>query len=325
MILFVTTAAHRYTLRSLVGGTFGAEVPECDAVSYEQLFAATTLPTATYVFTDFDRLFPWEVMIAAEMYRRLRDRAMRCLNDPARVMGRFELLRALHDRGYNPFDAYRADERPRPRRFPVFLRGENDHVAPRPALLRDQPELERALERRRAAGIPLHGLLVVEFAGEPIAPGVWRKFGTFRTGEAMSVSHAVVTDRWVVKGVAPAGLLTAAMLREELAVVTTNVHAARLRTAFEIAGIEWGRADHATFAGREIVYEINTNPTMRPFVPVGSPERDEALLRSRRRMAGHLHAIDTPPGPAIALDVGPQLERYRTAMRRLGGTALPRP
>ncbi|MCC7276138.1 MAG: hypothetical protein IT561_25955 [Alphaproteobacteria bacterium] len=324
MILFVTTAPHRYTVRSLIHRTFGAEVPDCDVVCYEQLFAATTLPTATYIFTDCDRLFPWEVMIAAEMFRRLRDRGLRCLNDPARVMGRFELLRTLHECGYNPFDVYRADARPRPRRFPVFLRGEDDHVPPRPALIADQPRLDRALETRRASGIPLRGLLVVEFAGEPVAPGLWRKFATFRAGDAVSTHRPLVGDGWVVKG-STSAVPPEAIARENLAAITDNIHAPRLRVAFEIAGIEWGRADHATYRGREIVYEINTNPSIRPFVPEGSPTHDAAIRRSRERLAGHLHAIDTAPGPAIALDAGPLLARYRADMRRGGGTVLPRP
>ena len=42
-------------------------------------------------------------------------------------MSRVELLRSLNAAGINPFDVMRADEQPRPRTFPVFLRFEMDH------------------------------------------------------------------------------------------------------------------------------------------------------------------------------------------------------
>ena len=42
-------------------------------------------------------------------------------------MSRVELLRSLNAAGINPFDVMRADESPRPTRFPVFLRFEMDH------------------------------------------------------------------------------------------------------------------------------------------------------------------------------------------------------
>ncbi|MGE0718057.1 MAG: hypothetical protein AB7P02_21600 [Alphaproteobacteria bacterium] len=324
MILFVTTAAHRYTVNSLVDRTFGADVPHCAVVAYEELFAAATIPTATWIFTDLDRLFPWEVAIAGEIFRWMRGRGLRCLNDPARAMGRFELLRSLHRTGFNPFDVHRGDERPQPRRFPVFVRNEADHVAPRPALLHGQAQLDGALARLQGAGVPLRGLLVVEYAGEEIAPGMWRKFATFRAGDGISVSHAYVADSWLVKLPTP-GLATEAHHREELAAVAANRPAGRLGEAFAIAGIEWGRADHAVSGGRDIVFEINVNPNVPAMPAEPSPIRRESLLLGRRRLARHLHDIDTPGGPALPFAVGPRLARWRGAMARDRGAFLPRP
>ncbi|MCC7272485.1 MAG: hypothetical protein IT561_07445 [Alphaproteobacteria bacterium] len=324
MILFVTTAAHRYAVGCLVDGTFGAALPRCAVVDYESLFRAVTLPTATYIFADIERLQPWELAIAAELYRGLAAQGVRCLNDPARVMARFELLRTLHRRGINPFDAYRADEAPQPRRFPVFLRNEGDHATARTALLRDQGELDAALARLRRSGISPRGLLVMEFAAEPIAPGIWRKFGTFRTADAYSVDHAVIENRWLVK-YGTIGLATDPLFRHEQEAVTGNVYAEAVRPAFEVAGIEWGRADHATVAGREVVYEINTNPHIRALSPQTSPIRDETLLRARRRLADHLHAIDAPPGGAIPVELGPQRAGYRRALGGKDPGVAPRP
>ncbi|MGE0718058.1 MAG: hypothetical protein AB7P02_21605 [Alphaproteobacteria bacterium] len=324
MILFVTTAHHTYAVASLVRRTFGVAVPHCAVVAYEELFAATTLPTATVVFTDFDRLFPWEVRIAAEIFAGLRARGVRCLNDPARTMVRFELLRTLHDLGFNPFDVYRADERPRPRRFPVFIRNEADHIAPRPLLIESQDRLDRALEALRGAGNPLRGLMVVEYAGEEIGPGMWRKFTTFRIGEGVVTSHGYIAGHWMVKTPTP-GLAGEAHDHEELGLVASDALVPRLRRAFEIAGVDWGRADHATFTGREIVFEINVNPDVPALKPRESAIADRSVLHARRRIADHLHAIDTEGGPAVRLEAGPRLGRWRDAIRRADTNALPRP
>ncbi|MGE0725873.1 MAG: hypothetical protein AB7O45_15970, partial [Alphaproteobacteria bacterium] len=249
MIVFLTTATHRYTVKLLVEDELGAPVPRCRAVSYDTLFRARRAPRATYVFTDLDRLRPWELRVAAVFYRTLRQEGQRVLNDPAGAMQRLELLRTLHDRGINPFTAYPADALPRPARFPVFLRDEDSHLIAWDELLPDQAALDARLAALRASGMPLRGLLVIEWAAEPIAPGIWRKYGTFRIGDAILVDSAVIEDRWLVK-YGTIGLSTEAMQREEDAVVRGNLLAEAVRPAFALSGIEWGRADHATVGGR---------------------------------------------------------------------------
>jgi len=57
-------------------------------------FWSRNLPVAIYIVTDFERLYPWKQKCAANLYRTLQAMGQRCLNDPARAMTRFELLRA---------------------------------------------------------------------------------------------------------------------------------------------------------------------------------------------------------------------------------------
>jgi len=318
VIVFVATAAHRYTTRCLGNGTFGAAAPVSTTLSYEELLVADEVPAATYVFTDLERLQPWELRLAAHLYRTLRLSGQRCLNDPGRAMQRFELLRTLHERGFNPFDVYRADERPRPRRFPVFVRYEADHGQPLSDLLPHQAALEACFDWLRRAGTPLRGLLVVEYAAEPIAPGAFRKFGSFRIGDAMHCDHAVIENQWLVK-YGTIGLATEAMVQ-----VRHNAYAEAVRPAFEIAGIEWGRADHATVGGREVVYEINTNPDIGAHRAQRYPMRTDAMRFVRERMARLLHAIDSPPGEPIALRTTARVRKYRSELARVVG-GWPRP
>src|SRR5262249_14708022 len=151
--------------------------PKFQTALYENLFRARRLPRATYIFSDLERLAPWELRVAADRYRAMKAARLSCLNDPARAMSRVELLAHLRRVGTTPFSAYRADPKPTPARFRVFLRSEADNTRADSALLPDQAGLERALAALRASGTPLRGMLVIEQAAEPYAEGLWAKWG----------------------------------------------------------------------------------------------------------------------------------------------------
>lgn len=199
MIVFITTRGHRYTFKSLQNGTYGFPAPRIRTVNYDSLFRAPTVPRATYVFADLERLSSWELGVAAELHGVLKTSGLRCLNDPVRTKSRVELLRALHDAGLNPFDVYRADERPRPARFPVFIRSETDHGGPLTELLPDQKALDASLDTLRRNSMPLRGMIVIEYWGKPYSPNLWHKWSTFRVADRISVDHIAVDEGWNVK------------------------------------------------------------------------------------------------------------------------------
>ena len=312
MLIFATTHGHDYTVGTLTDGSFDAPLPTVAAMTYDNLWRAEDFADATYIFSDLERLVPWELQLASALYRALRAAGMRCLNDPARVMARYELLRTLARIKFNPFEAYRAEDRPRPKHFPVFIRAESDHLRPLRGLIHTQVALDAALDDIVACGTPLRGLLVIEFCAQPIAPGAWRKFGTFRIGEAMHLDHAVVEDSWLVK-YGRAGFSTPAMFQAEYDAVAANSYVERIRPAFEAAGIEYGRADHATVDGREVVYEINTAPYLFPPHKQRAEIRDRAQALSRARMGSLFHAIDSGDGRPRPVDTGPSLTAFRHA------------
>jgi hypothetical protein len=291
VIVVVTVQDHRNTFSSFRDGTYGFAAPDLRTMAYEDLVRATRVPRATYIFADLERLSSWELQLAATLYRRLKKRGLRCLNDPARAMSRFELLRGLHRAGLNPFNLYRADEQPRPARFPVFLRDEDHHASPPPALLGDQQALDSALEARRARGIPLRGTLVVEHCPAPYTKELWHKWGTFRVADRLSLDHISVDDTWYVK-VGKWDLLNEAVVAEEYAAAAANRFASELANVFAFAGIEFGRADHAMVDGRLVVYEINTNPYVYHYKPDPIPLRRKTQALVRERLAAALDAID---------------------------------
>jgi hypothetical protein len=310
MIVFVTSRGHEYTVASLARGTFGFEVPDIEVISYERLLRSRRIDRATYVFTDMERLSPWELRAAADLFRALSNAGLRCLNDPARVKSRVELLRALHSAGLNPFNVYRADEQPQPDRFPVFLRFEADHGWPLSELLEDRAALDFALDALRRNGTPLRGVIAVEHCPAPYVEGRWHKWGTFRAGAAMSVDHISVDDKWLVKN-GDWDKLSDEVIADEHDAVSSNRFAADLQKAFDIAGIDFGRAHHATVGGKTVVYEINTNPNIGRYVPDPKPLRRQTQAIARMRLAEALKAIDSEIGCKVAIEATPLLRKFR--------------
>jgi hypothetical protein len=315
MIFFVMTDGHEYTVKPIVQQTLGPAVPPSKYTTYARLMDARRCPAATYIFVDLERLTPFELRLAAQVYQAMVRSGLRCLNNPALVLTRRELLRRLYVEGINPFNAYPADMMPRPERFPVFVRPEEEHGGEPPPLLQDQDELDSHLSELRRNNVPLRGLLVVEYAAEPIAPGIWRRFGTFNIGGRLHMNHTASQDRWHVSQ-GTRGLATEEMFHDEHAAIAENRFSSELRPIFELARIEYGRADHATFQGRQIVYEINTNPALNEPSPQRSPIRDEALALSRVAIAESLWAIDTGDGSLVDFCDRRELSARREHMRK---------
>lgn len=298
MIVFVLTAEHTYTHRPLVGSGTGVRV---DLLTYDELRRSKTFPRATYVFTDMDRLPLWQVRSAAIAYGRLRDQGVRVLNNPARVTSRYGLLRQLHRAGINGFNAYRIEEGVKPERWPVFLRSEGDHLGPISDLLHGWDQVLRAVDLAIAKGIPLAGLLVVEFAAQPMRPDFWRKFGSFRMGKSEFAHCCVDDDHWVAK-TGKSGITPPELYDEELQIARDNPYGPLVAPAFDLAGIEYGRADFGFVDGKAQIYEINTNPEIAFDAAHPSPVRLETYRVFKSRYVDALRAIDTPDaGPSVTI------------------------
>jgi hypothetical protein len=322
MIVFLALRQHLYTVAALCDRQFGPALPVVRGLAYETMLRSQAAPRATYIFTDIERLSSFERGLAADLFRSLQAAGCRCLNDPARVLTRYPMLRALHQTGRNPFNIWRLEDGIGAAKFPVFLRHEGDHGRPLSGLLETPAALEAALARLPEQGQPLHGVIAVEFCAAPMAPGIWSKFGTFRIGEVVSTDHAVFEDDWCVKhGVA--GLATSEMLIWERDHVGANSFAAALRPVFELAGIEYGRADHATVAGREVVYEINTNPYLAALSPQVSAVRDEMVALARARYAAALWGLDAGNGALVKLPLSERATHYRLQSAALGAAFRP--
>src|SRR5262245_41365474 len=201
MIVYLATAGQQYTLKWFldhVGPPFSARFA---LMSYDELFAQTAIPAAHYVFGDLERLSLDDLRRAARVRQALEraDYGGCFLNHPLRSMRRYEMLRSLHAAGINGYNVHRATDCVRPRRYPVFVRGENDHQGNLTPLLHDEAALQAAIEELVGRGEPRDDKLIVEFTDVRNALGQYHKYGAqIVGGEVIAVEH-LMSDDWVIK------------------------------------------------------------------------------------------------------------------------------
>jgi tetratricopeptide (TPR) repeat protein len=318
MICFIVTRGFEFTLKPLLSDPLA---PHVTPLFYDETLRKHTLPNATYIFADLDRLSASDLIRAARLYRHLQESGCHVLNDPAMVRKRFALLRGLYLGGFNPFNIYLADEGRSNIKFPVFIRVADGHEGPLTDLITDATQLETALEAAAVAGIPRSTIVIVEYAAEPIRPGVYRKHSIYRVGERLITTINWHARNWSVKG--DQGV-DEALYDEESSMVRENRYASQGSEAFKFANIEYGRMDFGFVEGRLCVYEINTNPTN--FAPgvFSVPQRTESSRLCWSRFLKALHAIDTEED-STEIDVeGLSSEAWNRASKLYSALRVPR-
>jgi hypothetical protein len=320
VIHYLVTRGHdRYTMRRFRASWAGPLRERIRVLPYERLSLLRAAEPGLWVFSDLERLRPAERASASALFARLAAAgpAFRALNDPARALGRYDLLRALPGNG---FRAFRATEPLGAVRLPAFVRAERAHDGSLTGLLRSRDEIESAIRRvlRRRWRLRREDLLIVEFLDTSDVAGTFRKYAAMRIGDTLLARHLFFSRDWVVK---KAGPPEEARLREEREFLDAFPHRAELRAAFDAARVEYGRIDYAVADGRIRVWEINTNPVLVP-----SPRRiDAGRLDRSRRFAGDVVAAltalaDLPQGDALPLPGEGLLRQLWAAIPR-----LPRP
>jgi hypothetical protein len=201
------------------------------------------------------------MMLARLAWRQMsaRPKDFVLLNDPSRVLRRYEMLKALHAAGINRFSAHRMNNGSLPKAFPLFLRRESDHDGAQSPLLHSPEEMDAAVKEMTARGVARSDILAVEYCDTADATGTYRKYSAFRIGERIIARHVFHSAKWMLK---KADLVDDEKAREELEYLQANPHEPQLRQIFELAHIEYGRIDYAMLDGRVQVWEINTNPTI---------------------------------------------------------------
>ena len=309
MITFITTGAHQYCaveIEDMPGA------PRIECRSYNWLFRQKRLRRQIYIFSDFDRLSTWQIELAARAFRHLRHNTATVLNDPAQALQRLPLLRQLHRRGFNRFDVWDAAADTLPDRYPDFLRTRSAHRGVIGDLLESKEAAERALADAVDKGFGLHDLMFVEYCAQPLANGIFRKLAAFRIGGTIQMALAVHERHWIAK-YGEEGVAGQALYDEEFAFVDTNPYAAHLKAAFDIANIDYGRADFTVVDGAPQIYEINTNPHISIIQDHPFPVRVRAQQLFSERFVKALQAIPEPSecGEWIDMDAPELVEQRR--------------
>jgi len=312
VIYFLVDRASAFTMRDFVEIHAPALPGRVEVIQYEDL-PGHELSSGTYIFSALDHLTPGGLRFVRELIDQLREpnAESHVLNDPARVLKRYELLSTLHAQGLNQHGVTRATAVTPNVRFPVFVREESEHNGSLTPLLADRATLQRALGKLVLKGYRLRDLLVVEYCETGDARGRYHRYSAFVVGDRIVARELMVGDSWMLKshGNAP----TPAEIDAENAYVLGNPHEAELRRIFELAAIDYGRIDYAMVArperrgraGRIETWEINLNPTIRrgrqtdpnPIPPEINRLRDPGREHFTRSLEAALLAVDTGGAP----------------------------
>jgi hypothetical protein len=87
------------------------------------------------------------------------------------------------------------------------------------------------------------------------------------------------------------------LYEEENAILREDPYRDTLRQVFELAEIEYGRADFGIVEGKPQIYEINTNPTIRPAGSHPFSIREDSLRLAWANYLEGLAAVDGRPVP----------------------------
>jgi hypothetical protein len=294
-------------LRNLIRRWDGALGTCLGVATYQSMVVRRQVPAATYVFSDLDRVPPGDMPGVLALWDGLSaSGAAHLVNDPRRVRLRYPLLRRLFERGINDFNVHRADDDLGSVRFPAFVRCEHDHGGPRTGLLTSRRELDDALRSLRTRRAWRSQLLVTECAADPGADGLFRKYGALFVGGRVVPWHVIAGRTWVVKGASR--VLNDPIREEQRRYIADNPHAERIREAFAIARIDYGRIDYATIGDRMRVYEINTNPSIggagrRRRRPDRRPKSDAAVTEL---IEAFVALADRCPAPGTLVPMRPR-------------------
>jgi hypothetical protein len=251
MIYFLTFKQHRYTVSLFIDYT---KTKNIKVVGYEDLDLKLFKAHDTVVFSDIDRCNDPKLETLKHLYDQIVTIGCKILNNPHKVMRRFELVNELSKLKYNCFRLYRPQEADvKLIKYPVFLRDEFEHSGPSTELIQDQEELKVSFEN-----IEDEGIVITEFVDTSV-DSLFHKFGAFIIDGEIIPRHYFVSDKWNVKS---SSSITEESIRNEISYLETNPDKELIQKIASIAHIDYGRIDYAFFGQQIIVFEINTNPTL---------------------------------------------------------------
>jgi hypothetical protein len=274
MLTFLTTRQATYTLqRYLTDWASDPQRSEIQVCAYEDLPQVGSLTSGAYVFCDQERWTPRQHQVARELWTQLErgGAGFILLNNPHRVLLRYDLLRALHQHGVNRFNVHRLLAAFYAAKFPVFLHSTHGHEGALSPLLHSRdaliPWLFRRIRPRR-----WNKLIIEEFCDVSDHEGFFCKYGAFCVRGEIIPRHLFFSKNWMLKDT---DLLNEDLLVRYRDYLQNDSHQDQLQKIFSLAGIDYGRIDYAFYQGQLQVWEINTNPML---IEMNSGDPPEEIL-----------------------------------------------
>lgn len=258
-IHYLCSAEHSYTLGIFAAFYARESADAIRIVPFRVLPRVRSFGPGTFVFTDMDRVHHAGLAKLIRLADALAESGRPVLNHPRRALGRFPLLRRLHEAGINRFNVHRIHDWRSVTRFPVFIRREGEHGKSVTGLIENRPALQATVHALVSRAHP-PDLMIVEFGNVAEADGRYRKYASFRVGNRIYCQHCYASRDWWVKF--SSSDLGEERKRELAAYVRSNPHSNQLMEIFDLAEIDYGRADYCVVDGRVQIFEINTNPTI---------------------------------------------------------------
>src|SRR3970040_525062 len=138
-----------------------------------------------------------------------------------------------------------------PKRYPVFIRFENDHKGSRSPLLHDKDELLAAIYELEAQGMNRESMMIIEYINTADETGTYRKYSHFYVDGEVIARHLFQGEKWMLK---VPGKLDATALAEERNFVESNPYREEIGRIFRIARIDYGRIDFTVSNNRILVW-----------------------------------------------------------------------
>lgn len=292
MVFFLVTKEYSFTITTYLD-TWGKELAgRIRLLSYEDLPKLKKLETGTYIFSDIERLNSFQAEKAVHTLDHLSNgkSKIHILNHPTHSMRRYELLRNLYEIGLNQFNVYRLTEARMPQRFPVFLRGENDHNSSITPLLYKHEELIDAIADILKQEVSRENKLITEYCDTSDERGMFRKYSAFIVGDRIIPRHLFFSKNWVIKGPV---IHNDKLYKEEWNYLKNNPHEKQLREIFRLSRINYGRIDYGVLDGNIQVWEINTNPFVMMPPEQYHPERISAQEFFSQQLKSAFESIDS--------------------------------
>lgn len=241
-------------------------------LTYEKVFRIKKIRLGTYIFSDLERLNNFELEAAAEIWSALEKYLpnIKLLNHPLKAMRRYHLLRCLHDQGLNDFNVYRLTELRCPAKFPVFIRGENDHDGAETGLIHDQEKFVTETESLISSGKTIESRIMTEYCAQTDEDGLYSTYSAYNIAGRIIPRHLIFNDKWMTKSFK---IINDKTIEKSKIYMNENPHAEIIMDIFSIANIDYGRIDYSIVDGKLQTYEINTNP----FIAKPITERDHRI------------------------------------------------